>query len=188
MIANVSTLVRGPHLRGIRPYLPAGRIARRLQAGPRAYYRRWATSTRTGGCSTRRWAGCRYAMPCSLPRAEPPCRFALPCRTSKKILPGLAWPALPFQPSCERRREDHEAHCIAHHVCAMAAAQFYLTAKKIPADLSFKIRKHFKQQLLSRRAMDECEILHARAHAHARTPARTGMRAGLISCRICRCR
>ena len=68
----------------------------------------------------------------------------------------------------------------------MAAAQFYLTAKKIPADLSFKIRKHFKQQLLSRRAMDECEILHA--HAHARTPARSGMRAGLISCRICRCR
>ena len=54
----------------------------------------------------------------------------------------------------------------------MAAAQFYLTAKKIPADLSFKIRKHFKQQLLSRRAMDECEILHA--HARTRTRTHTG--------------
>jgi len=52
----------------------------------------------------------------------------------------------------------------------MAAAQFYLTAKKIPADLSFKIRKHFKQQLLSRRAMDECARARTHTHAHRREP------------------
>jgi CRP-like cAMP-binding protein len=41
----------------------------------------------------------------------------------------------------------------------MDALQFYLTNKKIPTDLAFKIRKHFKQLLLSRRAMDEADIL-----------------------------